>query len=144
MNARTNLALLLLLCSCALNGCVESRFSLAAGSRMPSWFASAEAGVGVTLTYLTPSSSSDDVVLEVKGGSKSRLVRGQACWHPIMRTRKGRDGGIDYSSYPMYRYILAEGKIEVVEHRQMEPLFWVSDDPLLLKQAREAGSCDKG
>lgn len=142
VNARVVMVLIFLwTMASALHGCVEARFALASESRFPIWFAAAETRGQVTLTYLTPNHSSPDAVLEMKvGNGKTLSVRGQACWHPIMRTR----GSPDRSSYPMYRYLLADGKVEVIEHRQMEPVFWISDNPRFLKEAREAASCDKG
>jgi hypothetical protein len=36
--------------------------------------------------------------------------------------------------YPSYEVVTVEGKTEVVEHRKMEPVFYISDDPAVLKE----------
>ena len=36
--------------------------------------------------------------------------------------------------YPSYEVITANGITEVIEHRQMEPVFYISDDPRVKEQ----------
>jgi hypothetical protein len=131
-------------------GCVEAKFTLATDSRLPRWFVNPanlqRADITVTLQYLTPSRENDDALLEMRDSHGQLLssVRGQACWHPVMENKKNKFGGFDSNSYPHYRYIKANGSIEVIEHRQMEPIFRISDDPDLKRAALAASTCDKG
>lgn len=143
--------LLFSILSCApLFGAVEARFTLAPDSRLPKWFSlpagTDRAGISVHLAYLTPAKDADDAVLEMRDGRGQSLasIRGRACWHPVMEAKKNKHGGFDPDSYPHYRYIESQGAIEVIEHRRMEPIFRISDDPALRKAALDARQCNKG
>lgn len=143
--------LLLSILSCApLFGAVEARFTLAPDSRLPKWFSLPagvdRSGISVQLTYLTPAKEADDAVLEMRDRQGQLLgsVRGTACWHPAMEKKKNQYGGFEPDSYPHYRYIKSQGVIEVIEHRKMEPVFRISDDPDLKRAALEARQCNKG
>lgn len=38
----------------------------------------------------------------------------------------------DPHSYPHYVIVSANGIVEVIEHRKMEPVFYVTDDPSII------------
>ena len=38
--------------------------------------------------------------------------------------------------YPAYEVITIDGVIDVVEHRAMEPIFYMTDDPAVLEELR--------
>jgi hypothetical protein len=38
--------------------------------------------------------------------------------------------------YPSYEALTARGLVEIVEHRKMEPIFYVNDDPEVRKRLR--------
>src|SRR5450631_14354 len=127
----------------ALGGCVESRFELAPDSRLPSWISlpsgTARADFSATLTHYTVGESRIDVV--DRQGHTVASVSGESCWHPVMKEKKNKYGGFDPDSYPHFSYITANGIREVIEHRKMEPVFRISDDPKLRKAALEADHC---
>jgi hypothetical protein len=41
--------------------------------------------------------------------------------------------------YPAYEAITVNGVTEIIEHRKMEPIFYVTDDPVVWKQYRSIG-----
>ena len=147
MNKLIKVLCLVAVCVVATS-CVEAKFNLAPDSRLPAWFSGAvsqRTDVTVTLAYSTPTPGFSNAVLEMRDSTGAiSTVKGTACWHPAMAAKKNRHGGFDSDVYPRYRYVLADGIIEVIEHRRLEPVFRVSDDPLLRKGAFEASSCDKG
>jgi len=120
----------LLLSSCGFFP--ESSFELAPSSRLPSWF-SLPAGmpreqVSVTLDYYT-SSTRNNATFILYDSHKRKLKK-------VSGT--GREGGpLTLKSpapgyppgYPMYEVITVNGVTDVVEHRAMEPIFYMTDDP---------------
>jgi len=140
---------IILPCCGLVQGSVESKFRLAPDSRLPVWFSAEKAAkppnITVTLTYLTPSKNSNDAILEIMDaqGTSLGLVRGVVCWHPTTRSKRNKYGGFDSDSYPHYTYVRANGALEVIEHRKMEPIFRISDEPQLRREAEAATDCDK-
>jgi hypothetical protein len=43
------------------------------------------------------------------------------------------------SGYPSYEPITVNGITEIIEHRKMEPIFYVTDDPAVWKQYQSIG-----
>ena len=117
-------------------GCVVSKFSLAADSRLPVWFTLPKGvqrdDVIVTLSYVTTAVTPENTVMEMRSvnGEEISKIRAIECLHPIMEAKKNSKGGFDPDSFPHYRIIRANGKTEIVEHR-MEPIFRIVDDPSL-------------
>jgi hypothetical protein len=139
----------LIIVAALLSGCVESTFDLSSDSRLPEWFSLpsglSRGDVSVKLTYLAPSRSSDDAVLELrrKDGVLLSKVTGQFCWHPAMESMKNKYGGFDPGLQVRFAYIRAGGKIEVVEHTS-GPVFRINEQPALRKAALATPTCDKG
>ena len=118
-----------------LTGCEpspESTFQLAPDSRLPKWFSmppnltrpqvTAElnyyvtsVGTTVTVTFFGPQHKVLEEVKGVRAGDAPRQVS-------EVKPGSSRD-------YPMYAVITANGLTDVVEHRKMEPIFWLTDDP---------------
>ena len=128
---------------------LEAQFTLAPESRLPVML-HLPPNVGrrdvlVTLKYFTPAQGKADAALEMTDthGKVLRSIPVEACWHPVMEGKKNKYGGFDPDTYPHYRYVRAKGEVEVIEHRR-EPVFRVSDDPALRRQAIAAPRCDKG
>lgn len=132
----------------ALTGCIESKFTLDGESRLPRWFTLGEgvrrSDVSVTITYYTPDETGEDALVELvdSHGRVLSHITGQFCWHPSMAAKRNKHGGFHTDAYPMYGYVRTKKGIEVLEHRVAGPLLWVSDDPLLRKQAEESTSCN--
>jgi hypothetical protein len=126
--------LILLVVSCQpLRGCVESEFTLSPESRLPKWFTLpsgvSRTEVSVTLTYYTMGKAK--LTLEDRQGRTLAEIDGEENWHPQTLKKQNSSGGFDPGAYPLYVIIKANGIAEVVEHRKMEPIFYITDDPLL-------------
>jgi len=133
---RLVVAVLLPLLLVLIGGCgafPESSFKLASESRLPKWFALppglSRADVTVTMdNYINYISSERTPEFELSdaNGKKLAAVHGKKQGSaPISLI------GMDPSSgliYPLYEIVTVNGITEVIEHRQMEPIFYVTDD----------------
>jgi hypothetical protein len=126
--------------SCAENGCngiLESSFQLASESRLPSAITLppglTRADVSVTLNYYTnPLGSDAKFILRDRNGKKLAEINGKIQnLHPLQL--KNPPQGFD-PGYPSYEVVAANGITEVIEHRKMEPIFYVADDPAVRKE----------
>ena len=128
---REVLALLLLLTACSpTRGCIEPDFDLAPESRLPKWFASAgitRADATVTMDYwVGPVGRTATFTLRDRQGHRVARVVGKLRGNePLSLVPHGRTGRIPY---PSYEVITANGITEVIEHRRMEPIFYITDD----------------
>ncbi len=72
--------------------------------------------------------------------SKSKVLKklfgSEACDKPFVP----RNSPQGYpSGYPAYELITVNGTTEVIEHRKMEPIFYISDDPAVRKEYLATG-----
>jgi hypothetical protein len=123
-------ALLAAACS-PTRGCIESSFTLSPESRLPKWFASTgvpRAEATVTMDYWGgPIGSTATFILrDGRGRRVARIVGQLQGTEPLSLTPRGPTGPIPY---PMYEVITVDGVIDVIEHRRMEDVFYVTDDP---------------
>ena len=133
-----NLLLLILSCS-AITGCIaESSFRLSDESRLPKWFEIPEGksrgDYYVTLDYYISSSGGSAVLKLYENDSffkSDKVSAKQEQLHPIQLKNppKGHPEG-----YPLYEVIEYKGIIDVIEHRKMEPIFYMTDEPMVLKE----------
>jgi hypothetical protein len=116
-----------------LAGCAESSFVLAPESRLPAWFevppGEVRAEVAVKLDYYVRSSGPEATfaLVDSRGhelGAKQGTVQGR---RPL--TLRSSVAG-----YPSYEIVTVDGITEVLEHRRMEPVFYVTDDAAILKE----------
>ena len=105
----------------------ESAFQLAPESRLPRWFTPQSVkppratAVTVQMTYYSGFfSRRATFTLRDSRGAKLAEVEGQMRWSEPYT--KGN------SRYPKYEAITAAGITEVIEHRAMEPVFYITDD----------------
>ncbi len=143
---RVTLLCVVLLAAChPVRGCAESQFTLAPESRLPKWFA-LPAGVQrgeveVSLTYypapLIGSEPVATVTFDPPRGSRQEVVATPRTREPQTLQPYTGTGPIPY---PMYAVLTANGITEVIEHRRMEPVFYISDD---LEVRRKLGVIDK-
>jgi hypothetical protein len=124
----------------AIVGCEyfpESTFKLASESRLPKWIT------------LPPGLTRDDVSITMSlydslWGSDVKIMlqdeKGQILTK-VYGTEKGR--GPLYQKhppqgfppgYPAYEVITVNGITDIVEHRKMEPIFYITDDPAVWKE----------
>lgn len=127
MLLRTDRCLLIFALSISLfvmTGCLESSFNLASESRLPRWITLppgvTRTDVSITLSYYA-SPVGDDMIVTLKdrGGKTLAKVSGKMKCHT------------SYSSHPAYEAVVANGITEVIEHKRMEPVFYITDDPAI-------------
>jgi hypothetical protein len=120
----------------------ESSFTLASESRLPKWFklvpGQSRANVTVTMDYYISSSGrtatfalrdrAGVVIAKVDG-----KVKGLQPFQPATKTT-----GPPFA-YPLYEIIAVGNTTEVIEHRRMEPTFYVTDDPSVLTEIERRG-----
>ena len=120
-----------------LTGCglfPESSFSLANESRLPKWFTllpnQTRANVTVTMDYYIDSSGATTIftLRNSNGAVISKVTGKNKTLEPLQRKEKlpGYPEG-----YPSYEIITVGEITEIVEHRKMEPIFYVTDDPVV-------------
>jgi hypothetical protein len=124
---------------CAACGNVEADFTLARESRLPCWFSAVGRQLPndavVKLIEYTDGSARMTLyrqasvnVFGVHGTKQSEVV-GDLRWHPATLAKQNNSGALDENSYPHYM-IMSVGKVfEVLEFKQMGPVFYVTDDP---------------
>lgn len=125
--------LLILFAACSpTRGCIESSFNLSPESRIPKWFTLPHgvqrADVTVTLSYYAGGVDSQRT-------ATITLWRGWR-WSEVDANLRGREpltlephSDTGRIPYPMYEVLTANGISEVIEHRRMEPIFYINDDP---------------
>lgn len=113
----------------------ESTFELAPESRLPKWFSLppglARTDVTVIMSYfIRPTGRTASFTLKDPKKENLAKVRGkQKGDFPI--ELKNPSPGFP-PGYPSYEIITANGVTEVIEHRRMEPIFYITDDPAVL------------
>jgi hypothetical protein len=128
--------LILFLAYCQLmSGCAESFFDLASDSRLPKWFTVpvglSRKDVVVTMAYYDlPSGRSATFKLWDSNGRKLAQLSATV-WPggPRSLGKLNPPRGVEKGAYPVYEIVTANGVIEVLEQKRMEPLLYVSDDP---------------
>jgi len=120
-----------------MSGCLESSFTLASESRLPAWFTPppglARTDVSVTLNYYTkPLGFDAKLSLKDRKGKKLAVINGKVKnLYPL--ELKNPPPGFD-RGYPAYEVVVANGITEIMEHRKMEPIFYVVDDPAVREE----------
>ena len=115
----------------------ESTFELASESRLPKWTTLppglARADVSLSMSYYTaPWGRSAKFTLRDTKGHKLTKVRGKTRGlgpSQLKHPPRGFPPG-----YPAYEVITVNGTTEIIEHRKMEPIFYVTDDPAVWKE----------
>lgn len=128
----------LLLCIVLLTheGCLEASFELAPESRLPYWFTAPE-GVArdqlrVKMDYYSTFSGGKYVFRFYEKGrffKLDKVVVDLDTSHKNHRLQLNGQSARSTNSYPAYRAMLVNGVVDIFEHKQMEPLFYMTDDP---------------
>jgi hypothetical protein len=135
------LAFIALMISCfAIVGCQffpESTFELASESRLPKWVALppglARSDASVTMSYyVKPWGRTATFKIRTTQGKTLATVYGKLRGSAPLQL-KNPPSGFD-PGYPSYEVITANGIIEIIEHRKMEPIFYMTDDPVVWKE----------
>lgn len=136
MSSTHRLFILILAAAClSLPGCdffPESTFELASESRLPKWFALpkglSRSDVTVTMSYyVRPSGRTATFTLLNAKKQKLAEAKGTAKGLEPLTLKNPRPGFPP--GYPSYEIITVNGVTEIIEHRQMEPIFYITDDP---------------
>jgi hypothetical protein len=128
---------LLLLLSLNVSGCLESSFTLSGESRIPQWF-ELPGGKNRSDFYVTMDYYSDI------DGSKAvfKLYEKNHYFYTKKIKTKISDSYIELKNppndspkgYPSFLIIKINDVTEVIEHKKMEPIFYIVDDPAILAE----------
>lgn len=124
------LVVLLFASSFSIIGCVESTFMLDGDSRLPRWFTLppglARRDVSVTLNYYTWGPAKF-ILKDWKGKKVAEIKAKEEC--QLLAGNRG------------YVFVAVAGRTEVIEHKGLDDLFYLNDDPAVMKQL--LASCPK-
>jgi hypothetical protein len=117
----------------------ESTFELASESRLPKWITLppglTRADVSITMSYyyVLPwgRGGATFILQDTKGQIRTRVRGKQKDLGPFQL--KHPPPGFP-PSYPSYEIITVNGITDIIEHRKMEPIFYVTDDPAVWKE----------
>jgi hypothetical protein len=120
----------------------ESTFKLADESRMPKWVVLpprlTRADVSLTMSYyIRPWGNSARFILQDKNGQVVKKIDGKAGCKDAFQLKNSLQRSP--SGYPTYEPITVNGTAEIIEHRKMEPIFYVTDDAAVWKQYESIG-----
>lgn len=108
----------------------ESSFELANDSRLPKWIVLpsglGRSDVSLTMNYPSlPIMNDAQFILKDRHGKVIAKVSGK---------KQDLSTGRSLSDYPAYVTITVNGVTDIIEHRRMEPIFYVTDDPAVWKK----------
>ncbi|MEN8205051.1 MAG: hypothetical protein ABFS24_03450 [Pseudomonadota bacterium] len=120
-----------------LAGCVESSFNLAPDSRLPEWFDVPEGmtrnDLSVTMDYYVKRSGGQAVFkLYNKHGKKLEQVTGHTRGDKPIKLKNSPAGFPP--GRPMYEVVTVNGIVDIIEHREKGPTFYVTSDPTIWKE----------
>jgi hypothetical protein len=89
----------------------------------------ARTDVSVTLDYYTMGEAT--FIMREKAGKKLVKMSGKTIGTP--RYLKSRSQGPG-QQYPVYQLVAINGVIEIMEHRRLEPIVYITDDPAIREE----------
>lgn len=139
------LAILLAIVFLTNKGCElfpEATFTLASDSRLPKWVTLSpgltRANVSLTMSYyVLPWGRSSQFILRDKNAHILKKENGKMRCRAPFELENPPQGFP--SGYPAYEAITVNGITEIIEHRKMEPIFYVTDDTAVWKQYESIG-----
>ncbi len=146
VNKRQLLGVLLAIVCFTNVGCgvlPEASFKLASESRLPKWVRLPQgltaANLSLTMNYyIKLSGRSAQFVLQDRSGRIIEKEEGKMrCKKPFHPKNRSQDTPADF--YPAYEAITVKGVTEIIEHRKMEPIFYITDDAAVWKQYDSIG-----
>jgi hypothetical protein len=120
----------------------ESTFELASESRLPKWITvppgQTRGDFSITMSYYdNPWGSNVKFILQNAKMQKRTTVYGKekdnGPFH-LQHPPQGFPPG-----YPLYEVITVNGIPEIIEHRKMEPIFYITDDAAVWKELMAGG-----
>ena len=115
----------------------ESTFELANESRLPKWITLPpgliRADVSITMSYyiLPWGRNARFLLKDTKGQIRTKVSGKEKGSEPLQL--KHPPPGFP-AGYPAYEVITANGVTEIIEHRKMEPTFFITDDAAVWKE----------
>lgn len=138
------LAILLVIVFLTIKGCElfpEATFELASDSRLPKWVTLppelTRANASLTMNYYAVPWRSAQFILRDKNGHLLKKENGTMRCRAPFELKDPPQGSP--SGYPAYEAITVHGITEIIEHKKMEPIFYVTDDPAVWKQYESIG-----
>jgi hypothetical protein len=138
------LAILVVIVFLTIKGCElfpEASFELASESRLPKWLTLppgiTRADVSLTMNYYAVPWNYAIYVLRDKNGHVLKKYDGKMGCRVPYEPENPPEGFP--SGYPIYQAISVNGITEIIEHKKMEPIFYVPDDPALGKRYESIG-----
>jgi hypothetical protein len=138
------LAILLVIVFLTIKGCElfpEATFTLANDSRLPKWVTLppelTRANASLTMNYYAVPWSTAQFILRDKNGHILKKENGKMRCRVPFELENPPQGFP--SGYPIYEAISVNGIREIIEHRKMEPIFYVTDDTAVWKQYESIG-----
>jgi hypothetical protein len=137
---------ILLAIACLTNmGCdflPEATFELASNSRLPKWVTlppgHTRANVSLAMSYyIKPWGRSAQFILRDKNEQMIKKEVGKLRCKEPFRLKTNSQGFP--SDYPFYEAITVDGITEIIEHKKMEPIFYVTDDTAVWNQYESIG-----
>ena len=124
--------------SISMTGCMEASFALAPESRLPKWFELPEGKsrneFNVTMDYYIGLNGREAVFKLYSKESSiylQKVIGTQRGDRPLKLTKP--PAGFP-KHYPGYEVITVNGVTDIIEHRKMESIFYVTDDPAIWKE----------
>jgi hypothetical protein len=117
----------------------ESTFQLASGSRLPKWVTPelTRANASLTMNYRIAPWHSAQFILRDKNGHILKKENGKMRCRASFELENPPQGFS--SGYPAYEAITVHGITEIIEHKKMEPIFYITDDTAVWKQYESIG-----
>jgi hypothetical protein len=121
----------------------ESKFLLSDASRLPKWFALdavlSRSQVTVEMSYyISPLGGTATFIMKQRDGTVISKAKGKVRGdHPIYLGPPATD---PLRQYPSYEVVTVNGISEAIEHRGLEPIFYIADDPVILNKLGLAAS----
>jgi hypothetical protein len=119
----------------------ESSFTLASESRLPKWVTLpsglTRTNISVAMNYYSFPWSYASFTLQNTKGQVIQKANGKTKCGAGFQLKDPPQGFP--SGYPAYVPITVHGITEIIEHKKMEPIFYVTDDPAVWKQYESMG-----
>jgi hypothetical protein len=149
ITVKQSIIIMLAITCLSLLGCEffpESSFELARESRLPKWFTPppgiSRSDVTVTMNYyVKPSGRTSTFILRDAKKQKLAEVNGTQKGLEPLKLKNPRSGFPP--GYPSYEIVTVNGVTEIIEHRQMEPIFYITDDPAVWAELNSSESKHK-
>ena len=124
----------------AIVGCKyfpESTFELASESRLPKWFSLppglVRGDVSVTMNYyVKPWGETATFILHDTKGHTLAETNGKLKGIEPLHLKGSSQR--DATGYPSFEVVTAKGITEIVEHKKMEPTFYITDNPAVWRE----------